>query len=85
MNYYLFNRKELLQKANNSGGTEKAAEYYIRNKEVLKQNGKSKYRNLSEGDKEAKREYGRKRKRNMTEDKKNKLKEYLRYYQAPET
>ena len=40
MSYYFFNRQELLQKAkdkyHNCGGKEKAAKYYIANKEVLK-------------------------------------------------
>ena len=38
MSYHYFNRKNLLQKAkdkyHNFGGKEKAAKYYIRNKEV---------------------------------------------------
>ena len=42
--YYFFNRQELMQKAkdryHNCGGKEKAADYYIANKEVLKQNAK---------------------------------------------
>ena len=48
----------------------KAAEYYIANKEILKENAKNNYRNLSEINKEAKREYGRNRYSNITEDKK---------------
>ena len=40
MNYYCFNRQELLQKANdryyNCGEKEKATKYYIGNKEVIK-------------------------------------------------
>ena len=60
----------------NGGGKEKVAEYYIENKEGLKENAKSKYRNFSEEQKEAKGEQGRNRYRNMTEDKKNKRKEY---------
>ena len=67
---------------NNGRGKENAAEYYIVNREVLKENAKNKYRNLSEEEKEAKREYGRSRYRNMTEDKKSKLKDYQKNYQA---
>ena len=41
MSYYFFNRQQSLQKAkyryHNCGGKEKAAQYYIKNKEVLKQ------------------------------------------------
>ena len=48
----------------------KAAEYYIANKKILKENAKNSYRNLPEIKKEAKREYGRNRYSNITEDKK---------------
>ena len=40
MSYYQFNRQEVLQKAkdryHNCGGKEKAAKYYIKNKEIFK-------------------------------------------------
>ena len=40
MSYYWFNRQELLQKAkdkyHDKGGKEKAAEYYMKNKDVIK-------------------------------------------------
>ena len=69
MSYYYFNRKNLLQKAkdkyHNFGGKEKAAKYYIQNKEVLKENAKNKNRNLSEEEKETKKEYGKDRDRNI--------------------
>ena len=75
MNYYFFNKQQLFQKAkdrfHSCDGKKKVA-----NKEVLKENAKIKYRNLSEKEKEAKREYGRNRYKNMTEMEKNKLKEY---------
>ena len=52
MNYYFFNKQELFQKAkdrfHSCDGKEKATEYDIANKEVLKENAKIKYRNLSE-------------------------------------
>ena len=54
---------------------EKAAKYYIKNKEILKENAKNSYRNLSEEEREVKRLYGRNRYRNMTEDEKNRLKD----------
>ena len=61
MNYYWFNRQDLLQKAKekypNCGGKEKAAEYYCKDKDVMKENVNSKYKNLSEEQKEAKRKY----------------------------
>ena len=60
MNYYCFNRHELLKKAkenyNNKGGKEKAAKYYQDNKEVIKEKTRNKYRNLAEKEKELKRQ-----------------------------
>ena len=54
-----------MQKANdryhNCGGKEKAAECYIKNKEVLKENAKNKYRKLLEKERVVKREYRRNR------------------------
>ena len=37
MNYYLFNRQEILQKAKKKYSKEKAAEYYEQNKEAIKE------------------------------------------------
>ena len=55
MSYYWFNRQELLQKAKgkyHSGeGKEKAAEHYIKNKDVIKERANDKYKNLSEEEK----------------------------------
>ena len=63
MSYYQFNRQELLQKAkdryHNCSGKEKAAAYYAKSKEVLKENERNKYKNFSEEEKEIKRKYGR--------------------------
>ena len=88
MSCHFINRQELLQIAEHryydgeDNGKDKAAEYYIINKEVLKENAKNKYRNLSEEKRDAKREYERNRYRNMRNVKKDKLKEYQRKYQA---
>ena len=41
MNYYLFNRQEILQKAKKKYSKEKAAEYYEQNKEAIKEKSKS--------------------------------------------
>ena len=38
MNYYWFNRQEILQKAKENYSKEKAAEYYKQNKEAIKKN-----------------------------------------------
>ena len=37
MNYYWFNRQEILQKAKERNSKEKAAEYYKQNNEAIKQ------------------------------------------------
>ena len=36
MSYYWFNRQEILKKAKERYSKEKAAEYYLQNKEVIK-------------------------------------------------
>ena len=65
MSYYSFNRQELLQKAkgkyHNCGGKEEAAEYYLQNKDLIKEKANSKYKILSEEENKAKREYGKNR------------------------
>ena len=51
------------------------AKYYCENdKERLREQGRDKYRNLSEEEKNKKREYGRNRYRYMSEEKKTKTK-----------
>ena len=50
MSYYQFNRQEILQKAKEKYSKEKAAEYYLKNKEVKKK-ARNRYRNLSEEEK----------------------------------
>ena len=40
MSYYWFNRQEILQKAKEKYSKEKAAEYYLKNKEAIKGKGK---------------------------------------------
>ena len=48
MNYYWFNRQEILQKAKEKYSKEKAAEYYKQNKEAVKENSRECYKNLSQ-------------------------------------
>ena len=48
MNYYWFNRQEILQKAKENYSKEKAAEYYKQNKEAIKEKSKEPYKNLSQ-------------------------------------
>ena len=47
MSYYWFNRQEILQKAKERYFKEKAAEYYLQNKEAIKEKSKYQYKNLS--------------------------------------
>ena len=46
MSYYWFNRKEILQKVKERYSKEKAAEYYLQNKEARKRKSKTRYKNL---------------------------------------
>ena len=48
MNYYWFNRQEILQIAKEKYSKEKAAEYYAQNKEAIKENSRERYKNLSQ-------------------------------------
>ena len=57
MNYYWFNRQEILQKAKENYFKEKAAEYYKQNKEVIKGKSRERYKNLSQEQKDKIKEY----------------------------
>ena len=46
-----FNRQKILQKAKERYSKEKAAEYYMQNKEVIKEKSRNRYKNLSEEEK----------------------------------
>ena len=46
MNYYWFNRQEILQEAKEQYSKEKAAEFYKQNKEAIKEKSKECYKNL---------------------------------------
>ena len=48
MGYYWFNRQEILQKAKEKYSKEKAVEYYLKNKEVIKEKARDCYKNKSE-------------------------------------
>ena len=61
MNYYWFNRQEILQKANEKYSKEKATEYYKQNKEAIKKKLKERYKNLSRAEKDKIKEYQRKK------------------------
>ena len=68
---FFFNKQELLQKAidryHDWGGKEKPGEYYLANKDVLKEKAKNKYKSLSKEGKEVKRKYSRHNYKNMKE------------------
>ena len=57
MNYYWFNRQEILQKAKEKYSKEKAAEYYKQKKETIKEKSKEHYKNLSQEEKDKIKEY----------------------------
>ena len=44
MSYYRFSRKEIFQKAKERHSKEKAAEYYLQNKEAIKEKSKNQYK-----------------------------------------
>ena len=60
MNYYWFNRREILQKAKERYSKEKATEYFLKNKEAIKEKAKDRYKNLSEEEKNKMKEYQKK-------------------------
>ena len=57
MSYYWFNRQEILQKAREKYSKEKAAEYYLKNKEAIKEKAIDRYKNRSEEEKNKIKEY----------------------------
>ena len=61
MSYYQFTRQEILQKAKEKYSKEKAGEYYLQNKDPIKEKSKNRYKNLSEEEKDKIRKYQRKR------------------------
>ena len=61
MNYYWFNRQEILQKAKERYSREEAAEYYAQKKEALKEMSRERYKNLWQKEKDKIKEYQRKK------------------------
>ena len=57
MSYYQFNWQKILQKAKERYSKEKAAEYYLQNKEAIKEKGREHYKNLSQEEKNKIKEY----------------------------
>ena len=73
MSYYQFSRQEILQKAKEKYSKEKTAEYYLQNKEAIKEKSKNRYKNLSQEEKDKIKEYQRKRSKQLIQYKKEVL------------
>ena len=73
MSYYLFNRQEILQKAKEKYSKEKAAEYYLKNKEAIKGKGKRTLQKLAKK-KDQIRKYQKKKYQELVRYKKEALK-----------
>ena len=71
MNYYWFNREEILQKAKENYSKEKYAEHYKQNKEAIKEKSREHYKNLSQEEKDKIKEYQRKKYQELVQYKKN--------------
>ena len=61
MSYYWFNRKVILQKAKERYSKEKSADYYLQNKEAIKEKSRNQCKNLSQEEKDKIKKYQRKR------------------------
>ena len=61
MNYYWFNRQEILRKTKESYSKNKAAEYYAQNKEAIKGKSRERYKNFSQEEKDKIKEYQKKK------------------------
>ena len=61
MSYQWCNRQEILQKAKEGYSKEKAVEYYLQNKEVIKEKSRNRYKNLPEEEKNKIKEYQKKK------------------------
>ena len=70
MSYYWFNKQEILQKAKKTYSREKAAEYYLQNKETIKEKARDCYRNLSEEEKNKIKEHQKKKYQELIQYKK---------------
>ena len=77
ISYYWFNRQEILEEAKKTYSKEKAAEYYLQNKEIIKEKAKNRYKNFSEEEKNKIKEYQKKRYQELIQYKKEALKNKL--------
>ena len=74
MFYYWFDKQEILQEAKKTYSKEKAAEYYLQNKETIKEKARDHYRHLSEKEKNKIKEYQKKKYQELIQYKKEALK-----------
>ena len=75
MNYYWFNRQEILQKAKERYSKEKPAEYYLKNKKAIKEKARDHYKNFSQEEKNKIKEYQKKKRyQKLIQNKKGALK-----------
>ena len=74
MNHCWFNRQEILQKAKETYSKEKAAKYYLQNKETIKEKARDHYRNLSEEEKNKIKDHQKKKYQELLQYKKEALK-----------
>ena len=65
MSYYWLNRQEILQKSKEKYSKEKGAEYYVQNKEAIKEKSRKRYKNLSQEEKDKIKKYKKKRYQNQ--------------------
>ena len=73
MSYYWFNKKRILQKVKERYSKEKAADYCLQNKEVIKEKSNNRYKSLSKEEKDKIKEYQRKRYQQLIQYKKEAL------------
>ena len=70
MNYYWFNRQEILQKAKENYSKEKTSEYYKQDKEAIKEKSRERYKYLSQQEKDKIKEYQKKKYQELLQYKK---------------
>ena len=80
MNCYWFNRQEILQNAKERYSKEKAAEYYTKNKEAIKEKSRERYKNLSQEKKTRFRSIKEKKNQGLVQYKKEVLKNIFLFF-----
>ena len=65
MNYYWFNRQEILQKAKENYSKEKTSECYKQNKDAIKEKSRERYKNMSQEEKDKIKEHQKKKKKKI--------------------